>query len=80
MSKKRTGKLDKNGTEIREGDSVEYTSEGIFLVKWGKGTYDSGYYSYIGFYCEDEEGDSDSWGYILNEGSELLEVIKTDNG
>ncbi len=82
---KTTGKFDKNNREIKEGDIIKYTDKNqewddeyipeIYTVKYGVGTYDAGHYTYLGFYCEDQEGDSDGNGYILTEDSEYLECI-----
>ena len=81
---RKTGKLDKNGKEIREGDLIRlhdperFMYNGIYKVKWGEGTYDSGVYTYIGFYCEDQgNGDSDGFGWVITEESKLLEIIES---
>lgn len=49
-----TGKLDSQGIEIKEGDIIFYPSHNThYKIHFGEGTYDSGYYTYIGFYCEE---------------------------
>ncbi len=85
----KTGILDKNGVEIQSGHTIKYETapgradedygagDGLFVVRFGKGTYDSGIYTYIGFYCEplDKEESADGFGWALTVDSKFLEVM-----
>lgn len=59
---KRTGKLDINGVEIKEGQTVRvsWPKRNLYkpidyIVKYGIGTYDSGVYTYLGFYLVNKD-------------------------
>ena len=84
-----TGILDKNNIMIKTGDKIKctkYTWEGedipIYKIGYGIGSYDSGFYTYIGFHCtrlyeEDSIHDeTDGNGWVLTCKSDNLEVIK----
>lgn len=78
-NRRMTGRFDKNGIEIGEGDTIVRTTIGIatkYIVKYGIGTYDSGMYEYIGFYAEDESGDSDGTGqFLLDPDIEIINKV-----
>jgi hypothetical protein len=74
MNRRMTGLFDRKNREIGEGDEIkyiyEYDSQGKdeickYKVCYGKGTFDSGAYEYIGFYLKDEEGNTDGHAPIL---------------
>lgn len=84
---KKTGKLDKNGVEIREDHKIKYlqpwedeSNAEFYYVRYGIGTF-SQYHKYIGFFLEridpehHESFYTDGYGNILTEDSENLEVI-----
>jgi uncharacterized phage protein (TIGR01671 family) len=80
------GIKDKNGKKVYEHDIVE-EGDKIGVVKFGEGTFDSGFYRYMGFYYEEENGKIDQNSiYDIDEDWAKIEVIGTvfdkesDNG
>lgn len=57
-----TGLKDRNGKMIFEGDIIGDDYDGgkhMSIVKFGTGTWDSGYYRYVGFYCDRVDWEDD---------------------
>lgn len=69
-----TGKHDIDNNEFYEGDIIKEVSpcdeedqaQDIFVIRYGKGGYDSGFYPYMGFYCERiSDGYDDGYAYLM---------------
>ncbi|MFA6661794.1 MAG: acetyltransferase [Bacilli bacterium] len=73
MILRKSGYYDKNDKEITEGDTLykDGWCQGFYKVKYGIGTYDSGVYTYVGFYLEDESGKTNGLGWIMLEKDEI---------
>ena len=77
-----TGLKDQKGKEIYEGDIVKGFLDERFIVRYGEGTFDSGFYRYTGFYLEIikymmyPKGEQGEDNYNINEKDvKCLEVI-----
>jgi len=75
-----TGKVDKNGNIIKLNDKIKVTdtssSDGVYTVGYGEGSYDSGWYTYLGWYLTHDIHGDDGYGWILILDSKQLEIIK----
>ena len=95
-----TGLSDKNGKRIFEGDIIRVGRSymfddddckaeiGVGIVTLGIGTFDMGFYRYLGWHCKKSDGDVDSYPIVdcdedwisevigsIHDNPELLEVI-----
>lgn len=58
-----TGRKDKNGTKIFEGDIFEIEDEGYFVVQWSAGYFELQYYTYYEV-CLDGNAYETRWGKL----------------